>query len=148
MQKTKDSILFLCTGNSCRSQMAEAFMEKYHGDQFSCYSAGTNPTRVKPGAIAVMQEKGIDISDNESHYVKDLPINSADYVITVCDNARENCSYFPATKKILHQSFDDPPALVQKGETEEEQLQHYRRVRNEIEGYIKKLPEVLRKSDQ
>lgn len=114
MNKSKETILFLCTDNSCRSQMAEAFMDKYNGNRFVCYSAGTDPSRVNPKAIKVMQDKDIDISQNNSKHINQLLEGSFDYVITVCDNARENCPYFSARKKVLHHSFEDPPELEKK----------------------------------
>ena len=143
---SKLTILFLCTGNSCRSQMAEAFMNKYHGDKFISYSAGTEPSSVNPRAAQVMQEKGIDISQNQSKHVSDLPVDSTDFVLTVCNHARENCPYFPANIKSIHHNFDDPPALEKDEESEEEKLAHYRRVRDEIEKYVKKLPDILTKN--
>ena len=119
-------------------------MEKYNGDQFVSYSAGTDPSRVNPKAIKVMQEKDIDISQNSSKNIDELPEESFDYVITVCDNARENCPYYPALKKLLHHSFEDPPELEKKYETAAEKLQPYRRVRDEIENFIKELPDILK----
>lgn len=148
MPKAKDKIVFICTGNSCRSQMAEAFMEKYHGDRYQAFSAGTNPSEVKPRAIKVLQEKGLDISKNSSKHISELPFTTADYVITVCDDAMENCPFFPATKKALHHSFDDPPALEKDEESEVEKLHHYRRVRDEIEAYIRQLPDLLNRENE
>jgi arsenate reductase len=147
MTDKKDTILFLCTGNSCRSQMAEAFMNKYHSGKFISYSAGTNPSGVNRRAAEVMKEKGIDISSNASKHIDELPVDATDFVLTVCDHAKENCPFFPARKKSLHHSFDDPPALEKDSEKEEEKLQHYRRVRDEIEEYIKDLPEKLSQTD-
>lgn len=109
LKKTKPRVLFLCTGNSCRSQMAEGLLRGLRPD-FEVYSAGTCPDRVHPWAIAAMGEIGIDISGHTSKSVADLPVKTFDTVITVCDNARQTCPIFPGTKRQIHWSIPDPAA--------------------------------------
>jgi arsenate reductase (thioredoxin) len=133
----KKRVLILCTGNSARSQMAEGLLEHDAGDRFQVQSAGTKPGHVRPEAIAVMKELGIDISDHRSKHVDDFQGQSFDYVLTVCDNATESCPVFPGHSKRIHKSFEDPAAF--QG-TEEERLALFRRVRNEIRGYLKTFP--------
>lgn len=135
------NIMFLCTGNSCRSQMAEGFCRKYWGDKFNVYSAGTKKHGMNERAMKVMKEAGVDISSHYSKTTEELPDVTFDYVITVCDSAKENCPYFPGGK-IIHVGFQDPPALTKDLKNEEEILKTYRRVRDEIENAIKNLPEV------
>ncbi len=136
------SIMFLCTGNSCRSQMAEGFCRKYWGNEFQVYSAGTKKHGMNLRAIQVMKEAGVDISSHSSKTVEELPNISFDYVVTVCDSAKESCPYFPGGK-IVHIGFQDPPALTKNMANEEEILAVYRRVRDEIETTIKKLKDYL-----
>jgi arsenate reductase (thioredoxin) len=133
----KKRVLILCTGNSARSQMAEGLLAHDAADRFEVESAGTKPGRVRPEAIAVMKELGIDISDHRSKHVDEFQGQHFDYVLTVCDNAKESCPYFPGESKRLHQAFDDPAAY--EG-TEEERLNVFRRVRNELRDYLKTLP--------
>ena len=140
----KKSILFLCTGNSCRSQMAEAWTNHLHGDKFQAFSAGVLKTRVDPRAIKVMAEKGIDISGNSSKLVDELSETSFDCVITLCDHAQESCPFFPGKTKKLHQGFEDPPSLARESSNEEEAIGHYRRVRDEIKDYVLSLPDIIR----
>ena len=140
----KQNILFLCTGNSCRSQMAEAWTNHLHGDKFQAFSAGVRKSRVDPRAIKVMAEKSIDISGNSSKLVEELPGANFDYVITLCDHAQESCPFFPGKTKKIHQSFEDPPLLAQNASTEEEALDHYRRVRDEIREFIVELPDIIK----
>lgn len=139
------NIMFLCTGNSCRSQMAEGFCRKYWSNEFNVYSAGTKKHGMNPRAMKVMKESGIDISSHFSKTVEELPDVIFDYVITVCDSANENCPYFPGGK-IIHVGFQDPPALTKEMKDEEEILNIYRTVRDEIESAIKRLPEILSNS--
>jgi len=139
----KMKILFLCTGNSCRSQMAEAWTRYLKGDQFEPYSAGTEARGVDPRAVKVMAETGIDISGQRSKLIDDLPEIEFDYVITLCDRARESCPFFPAKTRVAHAGFDDPPALAQNAKNEEDALRHYRRVRDEIRAFVESLPEAL-----
>ena len=136
--------MFLCTGNSCRSQMAEGFCRKYWGEIFNVYSAGTKKHGMNPRAVKVMEEAGVDLSSHSSKTTDELPVVTFDYVITVCDSAKENCPYYPGGK-IIHVGFDDPPALTKDMENEEMILSVYRRVRDEIEAAIKRLPEILEK---
>jgi len=137
-------ILFLCTGNSCRSQMAEGWTRHLWGDTIDVYSAGIETHGLNPNAVKVMAEAGVDISGYKSKNVNELLDIPFDYVITVCGHAYENCPYFPGKAKVLHVGFDDPPKLAIDAKTEEEALVHYRRVRDEIKAYIEKLPEGLK----
>ncbi|NNC95015.1 MAG: arsenate reductase ArsC [Chitinophagales bacterium] len=127
-----EKILVLCTGNSCRSQMVHAYMEKYLGDKVKVYSAGVEIHGVNPRVVKVMAEDGIDISHHTSNNVSEYDNESFDYVITVCDHAREVCPYFPKTKKMLHHSFHDPATAWGK---EEDVLKVFREVRDEIKAY-------------
>ena len=123
------NILSLCTGNSCRSQMAEGFGKALLGDRFKVFSAGTKKHGLNPRAIQVMQEVGIDISNHESNTTEELPESHMDYVFTVCSDAHENCPIFPGGK-IIHVGFDDPPRLTKEMTDEENILNIYRRVRD------------------
>ena len=136
------NIMFLCTGNSCRSQMAEGFCRKYWGSEFHVYSAGTRKHGMNERAMKVMKEAGVDISSHFSKTVDELPKVIFDYVVTVCNHAHENCPYFPGGK-VIHVGFQDPPAMTKEMTNEEEVLNIYRQVRNEIEAAIKRLPEML-----
>ena len=136
------NIMFLCTGNSCRSQMAEGFCRRYWGHSLNVYSAGTKKHGMNGRAIKVMKESGVDISSHFSKTVEELPKVTFDYVITVCDSAKETCPYFPGGETI-HVGFQDPPALTKDMKDEDEILQIYRRVRDEIEAAIINLPKVL-----
>jgi arsenate reductase len=122
-------VLFLCTGNSCRSQMAEGWLRHYAGDHAEVFSAGTKPAGLNPMAVAVMRESGIDISGQRSKHVDELAKEDFQFVITVCDAAREACPVFPGALYQLHWSFDDPAGATG---SEEEKLAVFRRVRNEI----------------
>jgi arsenate reductase len=133
----KKRVLILCTGNSARSQMAEGLLRHDAGDNFEVESAGTRPGHVRPEAIAVMKELGIDISGHRSKHVAEFQGQSFDYVLTVCDNAKESCPVFPGHSKRIHKGFEDPAPL--QG-TEEERLALFRRVRDEIRDYLKALP--------
>jgi arsenate reductase (thioredoxin) len=133
----KKRVLILCTGNSARSQMAEGLLRHDAGDRFVVESAGTRPGHVKPEAIAVMKELGIDISDHRSKHVQEFENQSFDYVLTVCDNAKESCPVFPGHLNRIHKGFEDPAAL--QG-TEEERRSLFRRVRDEIRDYLKVFP--------
>ena len=131
----KKRVLILCTGNSARSQMAEGLLRHDAGDRFEVESAGTNPGIVRPEAIAAMSELGIDISGHRSKHVEEFEGQTFDYVITVCDNAREACPVFFAAAHRLHHSFDDPAALEA---TEPERVALFRRVRDELRSYLQK----------
>jgi arsenate reductase (thioredoxin) len=130
----KKRVLILCTGNSARSQMAEGLLRHDAGDRFEVFSAGTRPSQVRVEAIAVMGELGIDISGQRSKGVEEFAGQGFDYVLTVCDNARESCPVFPGRAVTIHRSFDDPAAL--QG-SEGERLAVFRRVRDEIREYLK-----------
>jgi arsenate reductase len=127
-------VLFLCTGNSCRSQMAEGWLRHYAGDRTQAFSAGTRPSAVNPMAVAVMRERGVDISGHSSKHVDGLAKEDFLFVITVCDAAREACPVFPGALYQLHWSFDDPAGA---SGTEEEKLKVFRRVRDEIEEHVR-----------
>jgi arsenate reductase len=129
----KKRVLILCTGNSARSQMAEGLLRHDAGERFEVESAGTRPGIVRPEAISVMQELGIDISGHRSKHVDEFEGQRFDYVITVCDNARESCPVFFGAAKRIHQSFDDPAAL---NSSEKERLALFRRVRDELRAYL------------
>ena len=139
----KLKILFLCTGNSCRSQMAEGWARQMQGDLLEPYSAGTAPKQLDPLAVKVMAEAGVDISQQQAKHIADLPDIKFDYVVTVCDNAREQCPMFPGDVQKLHLGFDDPPYLARNAKTEEEALLHYRRVRDEIRYVVAQLHQTL-----
>jgi arsenate reductase len=147
MQTTagKIKILFLCTGNSCRSQMAEGWARRLRGEVIEAWSAGIETHGLNPRAVQVMAESGVDISGHRSQHVDELRGIPFDYVITVCDHANESCPLFPGNVKRVHVGFDDPPRLAASARTEEEALGHYRRVRDEIRSYVEQLPEVLKK---
>jgi arsenate reductase (thioredoxin) len=123
--------------------MAEAFCKKYHADKIEAYSAGIEKHGLNQRAVKVMGELGIDISKNKSKLTSELPVQEFDYVITVCDNANKTCPMFPAKTKLIHIAFDDPPALTKNLKDEEEILFHYRRVRDEIESFVKSMDKVL-----
>jgi arsenate reductase len=141
----KKNIMFLCTGNSCRSQMAEGFCRHLWGHEFNVYSAGTKKHGMNERAIKVMKEAGVDISAQYSKTVDELPDVRFDFVVTVCDSAKENCPLFQGGK-IIHVGFQDPPALTKALTNEDEILEVYKRVRDEIELTIKKLPGILEAS--
>jgi len=133
----KQRVLILCTGNSARSQMAEGLLRHDAGDGFDVESAGTRPSRVRPEAIAVMRELGIDISGHRSKSVDEFAGQQFDYVLTVCDKARESCPIYPGHSNRLHHRFDDPAAV--DGD-EEARLAAFRRVRDEIRDYLRGFP--------
>jgi len=136
-------ILFLCTGNSCRSQMAEGWARVLLRDSVEAYSAGTTPKSLDPRAIAVMAEAGVDISEQESKTLDSLSEIPFDIVLTVCADADRNCPIFPGNTRKLHRGFDDPPGLADSAADEEEALSHYRRVRDEIRAFVSSLPDLL-----
>jgi len=133
---TKLKVLFLCTGNSCRSQMAEGWARHLQGERIEAYSAGIKTHGLNPNAVKVMAEAGVDISGQRSKLVDELVGVPLDYVVTVCDHAHETCPLFPGKTKVVHVGFDDPPRLAKTAETEEEALGHYRRVRDEIRAFV------------
>jgi arsenate reductase len=136
-------VLFLCTGNSCRSQMAEGWARYLKGDVIDAYSAGIATHGLNPRAVQVMAEAGVDISGQRSKHVDELKHIAFDYVVTVCGHAHETCPLFPGTARVVHVGFDDPPALARGAKTEDEALAHYRRVRDEIRAFVASLPEGL-----
>ncbi len=129
----KKKILILCTGNSARSQMAEGLLKHICQNEFEIFSAGTKPSIVRPEAIKVLTEIKIDISNNRSKSVDEFADEEIDYVLTVCDNAKENCPYFPAQTKLVHHSFADPAEV--EGD-EETRILAFRRVRDQIQEYL------------
>jgi arsenate reductase len=136
-------VLFLCTGNSCRSQMAEGWARHLKKDVLEPYSAGIETHGLNPNAVKVMAEVGVDISQQHSKNLNELADISFDHVVTVCGNAHETCPVFPGTTKVTHVGFDDPPRLAKEAATEEEAMGHYRRVRDEIRKFVESLPEAL-----
>jgi len=139
-------VLFLCTGNSCRSQMAEGWTRHLKGGQIEAYSAGIAQHGLNPLAVKVMAEAGVDVSGHFSKTLDDLKGVELDYVVTVCDHAHETCPWFPAKAKVIHVGFDDPPRLAREAKSEEEAIQHYRRVRDEIRDFVNTLPASLEHS--
>ena len=137
----KRSILVLCTGNSARSQMAEGLLQHICGDAYDVYSAGTLPSMVRPEAIKVLSEIGIDISGNRSKSVEEFDGTPIDFVLTVCDNARENCPYFPAGTRLDHHAFFDPAAVTG---SEEQRVDAFRKVRDEIRAFAPAYLESLK----
>ena len=140
----KKSILFLCTGNSCRSQMAEAWTKALHHGSFDVFSAGIEPHQLDSRAVKVMWEAGIEMVGHYAKHVDELKEISFDFIITVCDHAKEHCPFFPGTHKILHKGFEDPPVLAKRARTEEEALEHYRRIRDEIRVFVEGLPGITK----
>jgi arsenate reductase (thioredoxin) len=136
-------VLFLCTGNSCRSQMAEGWTRHLRGNQIETYSAGIETHGLNQNAVQVMAEAGVDISGHYSKRLNDLSGMKFDYVVTVCNNAHESCPVFPGKTKVIHVGFDDPPRMAASAKTEEEQLAPYRRVRDEIRAFVETLPALL-----
>ncbi len=141
MLPKKMNVLFLCTGNSCRSQMAEAFTNHLKGDTIRAWSAGIEPKSIDPRAVQVMAESGIDISGRSSKSPDDLKDVAFDVVITVCDHAHESCPVFPDKTRVVHAGFDDPPRLAAQAASEQEALSHYRRVRDEIRAFVERMEE-------
>lgn len=139
----KLKVLFLCTGNSCRSQMAEGWARHLKGDIIEPHSAGIKTHGLNPSAVKVMAEAGVDISGHQSKLLGSLAGVDFDYVVTVCDNAHESCPIFPGRTKVVHVGFDDPPRLAQSCTTEDAKLECYRRVRDEIRAFVETLPETL-----
>lgn len=136
----KERVLILCTGNSARSQMAEGLLRHDAGDRFDVESAGTKPSSVRPEAIAAMRELGIDIGAQRSKHVDEFEGRKFDYVITVCDNAKESCPVFFGAAKRLHRNFEDPAAL---NGSEEQRLALFRRVRDELRAYLSEFTNLL-----
>ncbi len=140
---TKKKILFLCTGNSCRSQIAEGLCRSIHNDRTEVFSAGIEKHGLNPYAVKVMSEVGIDISNHKSKLVTDIPVIKFDYVFTVCGHANENCPLFSGNAKVIHAGFQDPPKMAEKCKTEEEKINCYREVRDQIKNFIVNLDENM-----
>ena len=142
---TKLKVLFLCTGNSCRSQMAEGWARELKSDVLQAYSAGIETHGLNPDAVRAMQEAGVDISGHQSTKVDEYSDIEFDYVVTVCSHADEHCPVFLGKAVVIHKGFDDPPKLAADAKTDEEKMAPYRRVRDEIRAYVETLPESLYK---
>ncbi|UCF17892.1 MAG: arsenate reductase ArsC [Phycisphaerales bacterium] len=138
--ETKTKILFLCTGNACRSQMAEGWARHLKSDVIEAYSAGVWPAGVSSRAIKVMAETGVDISSHKSQHVDEFSDIEFDYVITLCDNAKEQCPIFAGDAKLVHRAFDDPVMMIG---TDDEIMAAFRRARDEIRAFVETLPESL-----
>jgi arsenate reductase len=140
-------VLFLCTGNSCRSQMAEGWARHLKGNVIEPYSAGIETHGLNPYAVKVMAEAGVDISGHTSKHIDTFRNTSLDTVITLCGHASETCPYFPGSCKVVHVGFDDPPKmaneLAARGASEEKQLDCYRKVRDDIKAFVETMPDIL-----
>jgi arsenate reductase len=143
----KMKILFLCTGNACRSQMAEGWTRHLKGDRIEPASAGVAPKGVDPLALQAMKEAGVNMGGQGSKHVDDLKHIDFDYVVTVCDHASENCPLFPGRTRVVHVGFEDPPKLAAGIRDEAEKIGPYRRVRDEIKAFVETLPEGLTKRE-
>jgi len=143
----KLNVLFLCTGNSCRSQMAEGWTRHLKGDVIEAYSAGIETHGLNPNAVKVMAEAGVDISGHKSQYIEEFKDLKLDVVVTVCGHAHETCPFFPGHARVVHVGFDDPPKmakeLAEQGASEEEQLDCFRNVRDEIKAFVETLPKAM-----
>ena len=137
------TVLFVCTHNSARSQLAEALLRERHGDRYDSFSAGTEATRVKPEVVTVLAEIGVDATGQRSKTVESFDGRAFDYVVTVCGHAHETCPNFAGEAKIVHVGFDDPPRLAADEIDPEKALNHYRRVRDEIRAFVENLPKAL-----
>ena len=136
-------MLFLCTGNSCRSQMAEGWARQLKGDEIEPYSAGIETHGLNPNAVKVMADAGVDISGHRSKHVAEIMDIPFDCVVTVCDNAHESCPLFPGRTRIVHVGFDDPPRLAMQAKSEREALDCYRKVRDQIRRFVESLPDGI-----
>lgn len=139
----KPKVLFLCTGNSCRSQMAEGWARHLKADRIEPYSAGIEAQGLNADAVAVMAEAGVDIADQRSQSLQALAGVDFDYVVTVCSHAHETCPAFPGHATVIHVGFDDPPRLAAEAQDAERAMGIYRRVRDEIRDFVTTLPEAL-----
>jgi arsenate reductase len=145
LNQKKLKVLFLCTGNSCRSQMSEGWCRHLKSELIEAYSAGIETHGLNPYAVKVMEEVGVDISGHESKMLDSLDGVDFDYVVTVCGHAHETCPFFPGNAKVIHVGFDDPPKMAQAFTDEDQKLDCYRQVRDEIRRFISTLPEKLEK---
>ena len=139
----RTKVLFLCTGNSCRSQMAEGWARALRADDIAAWSAGVETHGLNPHAVEVMAEAGVDISGQRSKNVREVMDVPFDVVVTVCSHAHETCPTFPASARVIHVGFDDPPHAGMEALNDEAVLSVYRRVRDEIRAYIETLPDSL-----
>ncbi len=143
----KLKVLFLCTGNSCRSQIAEGWTRHLKGDSIEAYSAGIETHGLNPNAVSVMAEVGVDISRQKSQHINEFKDLKLDAIVTVCGHAHETCPLFPGNCKVVHVGFADPPKmakeLAEQGASEEEQLECYRNIRDQIKAFVETLPEAL-----
>ncbi len=146
MLQRKLNLLFLCTGNSCRSQMAEGWARHLKSDSINPYSAGIEKHGLNPNAVKVMAEAGVNISAHTSKTLDELKDVTFDYVVTVCGHAHETCPMFPDKAEVIHVGFDDPPRLAAQETDPDKALSHYRRVRDEIRTFIQTLPDSLVKT--
>ena len=144
---TKAKVMFLCTGNSCRSQMAEGWARQLLSDRVEPYSAGIEAHGMNPHAIRVMREAGVDITSQSSKLASSLADVPFDLVVTVCGHADENCPAFLTRSKVTHVGFDDPPKLARTAATEEEALGHYRRVRDEIRDFVSTIEKRIERKE-
>jgi len=142
-ETTKLKVLFLCTGNSCRSQMAEGWTRHLKSDVIEAYSAGVETHGLNPHAVQVMAEAGVDISGHRSQHIDEFKDIQLDVVITVCGHAHESCPVFPGKTKVVHVGFDDPPKLAKEAASENEAVDCYRRVRDQIKAFVETLPESI-----
>jgi arsenate reductase len=150
MTEQKLKLLFLCTGNSCRSQMAEGWTRHLKGELIEAYSAGIETHGLNPHMVKVMAEVGVDVTSQKSENIRDFADTQLDVVVTVCGHAHETCPVFPANCKVVHSGFPDPPKmakeLAEQGASEDEQLECYRKVRDEIKSYVESLPNSLQEN--
>lgn len=136
-------VLFLCTANSCRSQMAEGWARHLFASTIDACSAGTHPQRLNPLAVRAMAEAGVDISAHTSKHLDDCDPATLDLVVTVCGNAHESCPLFTGQTRVVHHGFDDPPALAAHAASDDDAMPHYRRVRDEIRAFVRTLPHLI-----
>ncbi|MGM0600966.1 MAG: arsenate reductase ArsC [Candidatus Rifleibacteriota bacterium] len=134
---TKKKVLFLCTGNSCRSQMAEGWARHFHSNRLEVFSAGVEKHGLNKNAVQAMKEAGVDISSQFSKLLSELPDLNFDLVITVCGNANERCPIFPGKTKVVHVPFEDPPAMAEKLDEDDRKFACYRKVRDQIKDFVK-----------
>jgi arsenate reductase len=138
-------VLFLCTGNACRSQMAEGWVRALHDGTINASSAGTSPHGLNALAVRAMAEAGVDISGHTSKTIEACDPSGVDLVVTVCQNAAESCPVWPGDAVVVHRGFDDPPTMAREAGAvdDESAMPHYRRVRDEIRAFVESLPELL-----